>query len=137
MDNANLRTILDQTNGELQSLRAKMNEFDTMQKKLVKMQQQCLASEKENKGLKNTLKYLQTELVKSGKKLPLDPGSSGNGKSSQASGSASAAPLGASSGAAQSPSLKPPWQKAEKAKPKFSLKKKSKWWKNERLVICI
>ena len=108
VDNANLRTILDQTNGELQSLRSKMNEFDTMQKKLVKMQQQCLASEKENKGLKNTLKYLQTELVKSGKKLPLDPGSSGNGKSSQASGSASAAPLGASSGAAQSPSLKPP-----------------------------
>ena len=94
------RTILDQTNGELHSLRAKMNEFDTMQKKLVKMQQQVLASEKENKGLKQTLKYLQTELVKTGKKMPLDPGPPGNGSSSQAS--------TGPSGPAQSPSLKPP-----------------------------
>ena len=37
VDNANLRTMLDQTNSELHSLRAKMNEFDTMQQKLVKM----------------------------------------------------------------------------------------------------
>merc|ERR1719273_586337 len=95
VDNANLRTILDQTNGELHSLRAKMNEFDTMQKKLVKMQQQVLASEKENKGLKQTLKYLQTELVKTGKKMPLDPGSGSgpNGASSNSQNSATAASM--------------------------------------------
>ena len=85
VDNANLRTMLDQTNSELHSLRAKMNEFDTMQQKLVKMQQQVLASDKESKGLKQTLKYLQTELVKTGKKMPLDPGPNGNSSSSLAS----------------------------------------------------
>ena len=71
VDNANLRTILEQTNAELQTLRSKMMEFDTMQKKLVRMQSQVLATEKENKTLKQTLKYLQQELVKSGKKMPL------------------------------------------------------------------
>ena len=76
VDNANLRTILEQTNGELQILRSKMNEFDTMQKKLVRMQQQVLATEKENKTLKQTLKYLQQEMVKSGRKMPLSDGNS-------------------------------------------------------------
>ena len=45
-----------------------------MQKKLVKMQQSVLSTEKENKTLKQTLKYLQGELVKTGKKMPLDGG---------------------------------------------------------------
>jgi predicted RNase H-like nuclease (RuvC/YqgF family) len=70
VDNANLRTILEQTNGELHTLRGRLSEFDVSQKKLVKMQQQILASDKENKTLKQTLKYLQSELVKSGKKMP-------------------------------------------------------------------
>jgi len=107
VDNANLRTMLDQTNSELHSLRAKMNEFDTMQQKLVKMQQQVLASDKESKGLKQTLKYLQTELVKTGKKMPLDPGPNGNSSSSLASQPLGGAAAGTTSGAAQcsSPSL--------------------------------
>ena len=104
VDNANLRTMLDQTNGELHSLRAKMNEFDTMQQKLVKMQQQVLASDKESKGLKQTLKYLQTELVKTGKKMPLDPGP--NGSSSSLASQPLGGAAGTTSGAAQSsPSL--------------------------------
>ena len=72
VDNANLRTILETTNSELQTLRSKMAEYETMQKKLVKMQQQVLSNEKENKSLKQTCKYLQQELVKTGKKMPLD-----------------------------------------------------------------
>ena len=104
VDNANLRTMLDQTNSELHSLRAKMNEFDTMQQKLVKMQQQVLASDKESKGLKQTLKYLQTELVKTGKKMPLDPGPNGNSSSSLASQPLGGAAAGTTSGAAQSSS---------------------------------
>merc|ERR1719273_2027389 len=110
VDNANLRTILDQTNGELHNLRSKMNGFDTMQKKLVKMQQQCLASEKENKGLKQTLKYLQTELVKTGKKMPLDPGNGGSnlGPNGSSNSQNPTAVSGMSSPAAQTSSPKPP-----------------------------
>ena len=62
--------------------------------------------------------------------MPLDPGPNGSSSVSQS---------GSTGNTAQSPSLKPPpWQKA---KPKFSLKKKTtKWWtliKKKRLVICI
>lgn len=76
VDNANLRTLLEQTNSEVQTLRGRLQEFDLTQKKLVKMQQQMLAMDKENKSLKQTLKYLQAELVKTGKKNPTPPASS-------------------------------------------------------------
>ncbi len=40
VDNANLRTILEQTNGELQMLRGRMAEFESTQRKLMQMQKQ-------------------------------------------------------------------------------------------------
>ena len=72
VDNSNLRALLEQTQTELQTLKSRQYEYETMQKKLVKLQQQNLSSEKENSKLKQTLKFLQQELVKSGKKMPLD-----------------------------------------------------------------
>lgn len=72
VDNSNLRALLEQTQNELQMLKSRQMEYESMQKKLVKLQQQNLSSEKENSKLKQTLKFLQHELVQSGKKLPLD-----------------------------------------------------------------
>ena len=72
VDNSNLRALLEQTQNELQMLKSRQMEYESMQKKLVKLQTQNLSSEKENSKLKQTLKFLQQELVKSGKKLPLD-----------------------------------------------------------------
>ena len=72
VDNSNLRALLEQTQNELQMLKSRQMEYESMQKKLVKLQTQTLSSEKENSKLKQTLKFLQQELVKSGKKLPLD-----------------------------------------------------------------
>lgn len=70
VDNANLRSLLDSTNAEVHLLRAKGAEFESMQRKMIKMQQQILATDKENATLKQTLRYLQAELIKSGKKFP-------------------------------------------------------------------
>ena len=72
VDNSNLRALLEQTQSELQTLKSRQFEYETMQKKLVKLQQQNLSTDKENSKLKQTLKFLQQELVKSGKKMPLD-----------------------------------------------------------------
>ena len=72
VDNANLRSLLEQSNSELHGLRSKLTEFEQTQKKLVKMQQQLLLIDKENKKLQQTNNYLQQELVKSGKKFPTD-----------------------------------------------------------------
>ena len=77
VDNANLRSLLEQSNTELHGLRSKLTEFEQTQKKLVKMQQQLLLIDKENKKLQQTNNYLQQELVKSGKKFPTDSGSGG------------------------------------------------------------
>ena len=82
----------------------------------MKMQQQLLNLEKENKKLQQTNSYLQQELVKSGKKFPTKD--SGGGGSM----------LGGTPGGFQSgtPPPKPPapWQSA-KSIVKFSSKKKS------------
>ena len=72
VDNSNLRALLEQTQNELQIFKTRQMEYESMQKKLVKLQQQNLSSEKENSKLKQTLKFLQQELVKSGKKFPQD-----------------------------------------------------------------
>ena len=125
VDNANLRTIMEQSNGELQLLRSKMNEYETMQKKLVKLQQQLLANEKENKSLKQTCKYLQQELVKSGKKMPLDGSGSFVGSGNTTAESGSSASGGLSAVLAKSPKNAPPWHMA---KTKFSFKKKGNKW---------
>ena len=80
VDNANLRSIVEQSNAQLHSLRCKVSEFDQTQKKLVKMQQRLLAMEKENQKLEKTNNYLQQELIKSGKKIVItSDGAAGGG----------------------------------------------------------
>ena len=97
VDNANLRSIVEQSNAQLHSLRCKVSEFDQTQKKLVKMQQRLLAMEKENKRLGETNNYLQQELVKSGKKIVITSTSghgSGDGHGGGAGGAGSSNPVG-------------------------------------------
>ena len=95
VDNANLRSIVEQSNAQLHSLRCKVSEFDQTQKKLVKMQQRLLAMEKENKRLGETNNYLQQELVKSGKKIVIASGhGSGDGHGGGAGGAGSSNPVG-------------------------------------------
>ena len=97
VDNANLRSIVEQSNAQLHSLRCKVSEFDQTQKKLVKMQQRLLAMEKENKRLGETNNYLQQELIKSGKKIVITSASghgSGDGHGGGAGGAGSSNPVG-------------------------------------------
>ena len=68
VDNAGLRSQLESANAELISLRSRLVELESTRSKLVKVQQQALSLDKENKSMKQTLKYLQEELVKTGKK---------------------------------------------------------------------
>ena len=68
VDNAGLRTQLENSNAELINLRSQLSELDSTRAKLLKVQTQALALDKENKSMKQTLKYLQEELVKTGKK---------------------------------------------------------------------
>ena len=70
VDNANLRSQLDTSQSEVEQLRSKVRELEQTQKALVKTQKRVLAMEQENKSLRQTLQYLQQELVKSGKKVP-------------------------------------------------------------------
>jgi len=70
VDNANLRTQLEASTTELESLRAKVQELEATQRALAKTQKRVLTMEQENKSLRQTLQYLQQELVKSGKKVP-------------------------------------------------------------------
>ena len=69
VDNANLRSMLETTTAEMQQLRKRAEENDLAARKCSKLQQQMQNLDKENKSLKQTLKYLQEELVKSGKKV--------------------------------------------------------------------
>ena len=97
VDNANLRSIVEQSNAQLHSLRCKVSEFDQTQKKLVKMQQRLLAMEKENQKLEKTNNYLQQELIKSGKKIVItsDGGGGGaDGGSGAVRGGAGSNPMG-------------------------------------------
>jgi len=83
VDNANLRNILENSSGEIAALRAKAKELESTQQKLVKTQQQVLALDKENKQMKQTLTYLQQELIKSGKKnIPKVPDKGSNSNAS-------------------------------------------------------
>ena len=50
VDNSNLRALLEQTQSELQTLKSRQFEYETMQKKLVKLQQQNLSTDKEKNG---------------------------------------------------------------------------------------
>ena len=68
VDNAGLRTQLENANAELINLRSQLTELDSTRAKLLKVQTQALSLDKENKSMKQTLKYLQEELVKTGKK---------------------------------------------------------------------
>lgn len=68
VDNAGLRSQLDVANTELKNLRSRLVELESTRAKLVKVQQQALSLDKENKSMKQTLRYLQEELVKTGKK---------------------------------------------------------------------
>jgi hypothetical protein len=68
VDNAGLRTQLENANAELKNLRSRIQELDSTRVKLVKVQQQALALDKENRSMKETLRYLQEELVKTGKR---------------------------------------------------------------------
>lgn len=68
VDNAGLRSQLEVANSELKSLRSRLVELESTRAKLVKVQQQALSLDKENKSMKQTLRYLQEELVKTGKK---------------------------------------------------------------------
>merc|ERR1712141_136057 len=68
VDNANLRNLLENNSSEVIALRSKAIELESTQQKLVKTQQQVLTLDKENKQMKQTLTYLQQELIKSGKK---------------------------------------------------------------------
>ena len=66
--NTGLRSQLEVANSELKSLRSRLVELESTRAKLVKVQQQALSLDKENKSMKQTLRYLQEELVKTGKK---------------------------------------------------------------------
>lgn len=61
--------MLETAHQENTALRKSIAESEAMSKKMAKMQQTVLATEKENKSLKQTLMYLQQELVKAGKKV--------------------------------------------------------------------
>ena len=69
MDNANLRSMLESRNAELASLKKRLSELDSSNDRQAASDRQAAAVEKENKALKQTLKYLQAELVKAGKKV--------------------------------------------------------------------
>jgi len=68
VDNAGLKNQLENMTTELNNLRSKVLELDSTRSKLLKVQQQALGLEKENKSMKETLRYLQEELVKTGKR---------------------------------------------------------------------
>ena len=63
------RSQLESAQTEIGQLRRRLHDADVAQRRCAKLQQAAAASEKENKSLKQTLKYLQQELVKSGKKM--------------------------------------------------------------------
>ena len=69
VDNSNLRSMLENANLELVGLRRKLNENEEKLKRMGRLQAGAAALDKENKSLKQTLKYLQQELVKAGKKV--------------------------------------------------------------------
>jgi cell division protein FtsB len=60
--------MLDNANVELVGLRKRIQDVEAANKRLSRAHQQMEALDKENKAMKQTLKYLQTELVKAGKK---------------------------------------------------------------------
>ena len=60
---------MESAQSEIQQLRRRLHDADVAQRRCAKLQQAAATSEKENKSLKQTLKYLQQELVKSGKKM--------------------------------------------------------------------
>ena len=68
MDNANLRTQLEQLQQELLHVRGRLTDAENKCRQYAKANQGIQNVEKENKSLKDTLKYLQQELVKAGKK---------------------------------------------------------------------
>lgn len=68
VENANMQTMLDNSSSELNELRAKSQELEATQQKLVKMQQHALSLDRENKQMRQTLQYLQQELIKAGRK---------------------------------------------------------------------
>lgn len=67
-DNAGLRQQLESAAAEVQALRRRLQESEAARARSGRSQQALQAAERENKSLKQTLKYLQQELVKSGKK---------------------------------------------------------------------
>eukprot|EP00095_Tigriopus_kingsejongensis_P003689 maker-scaffold11_size778918-snap-gene-6.50 protein:Tk03689 transcript:maker-scaffold11_size778918-snap-gene-6.50-mRNA-1 annotation:"uhrf1-binding protein 1-like protein" len=69
VDNSHLRTLLDTSNAEILGLKKRLLEIEQQQQNHQRAQLQSVAVEKENKSLKQTLKYLQQELVKAGKKI--------------------------------------------------------------------
>lgn len=69
VDNQNLRALLESAQQDAAALRKRVAESESTAKRMAKLQSQLLASEKENKSLKETLKYLQEQLVRAGKKV--------------------------------------------------------------------
>lgn len=69
VDNANLRSMLENANLELVALRRRLTDNEEKLKRTSRLQAGAAALDKENKSLKQTLKYLQQELVKAGKKV--------------------------------------------------------------------
>ncbi len=62
------RQQLETAAGEIQSLRRRLQESEASKSRASRATQALANAEKENKSLRQTLKYLQGELVKAGKK---------------------------------------------------------------------
>jgi len=68
-DNSRLRGQLEAAKEEATALRRRLSEAEAAKAKANQTQQALTASERENRSLKQTLRYLQQELVKAGKKV--------------------------------------------------------------------
>ena len=68
-DNAALRQQLDSAAQELSSLRRRSQEAEAARRQVARAAADLAAADKENKSLKQTVKYLQQELIKAGKKV--------------------------------------------------------------------
>jgi len=64
-----MRAAVESANAEMQALKKRIQELEVANRRLSRSAQETAAAEKENRALKQTLKYLQAELVKAGKKV--------------------------------------------------------------------
>ncbi len=69
LENSNLRAMLEARSAEIAAMRKKTASAEAAAKRASAAQARAEAAEKENTALKQTLKYLQAELVKAGKKV--------------------------------------------------------------------